>query len=152
MKTILRKADLRDVPQIQGLIAIFAKQDLMLSRSLMDIYENIRDYFVVAKGKKFVGCCALHICWENLAEIKALAVDTSAQGSGIGKKLIKVCLKEAKELKIKKLFCLTYVPEFFKPFGFKKISRRRLPHKIWTECLQCPKFPHCDEQAMLLKL
>ena len=152
MKVSIRKAHIKDTPQIQDLIAVFAKQDLMLSRSLMDIYENIRDYFVAVKGKKIIGCCALHICWENLAEVKALAVDESEHGSGTGKKLVSACIKEAKALRIKKVFCLTYITDFFKKFKFKKISKQKLPHKIWTECLQCPKFPNCDEQAMMLKI
>jgi len=152
MKMTFRKADIKDAPDIQNLIALFAKQDLMLSRSLMDIYENIRDYVIVSKKGKVVGCCALHICWKDLAEIKALAVNEQVHGQGIGKKLINSCLKEAKYLKIKKVFCLTYIPEFFKRFGFRKIDRKRLPHKIWTECLQCAKFPNCDEQAMMLSL
>ena len=152
MKIKLRKADIKDAPQVQEIIALFAKKDLMLPRSLMDIYENIRDYFVAVIGKRIVGCCALHICWENLAELKALAVDEKAQGKGIGKKLVKACIKEAKELRVKKLFCLTYVPDFFKQYGFEKISRKKLPHKIWTECLQCHKFPNCDEQAMMVNL
>jgi amino-acid N-acetyltransferase len=152
MKINIRKADIKDAHDIQSLIAVFAKQDLMLSRSLIDIYENIRDYFVAVEKRKIVGCCALHICWENLAEVKALAVDVSVQNKGIGRKLVEACLKEAKALKIKKVFCLTYVADFFRQFRFKKISRQKLPHKIWTECLQCPKFPHCDEQAMSLNL
>jgi len=152
MKTIIRKADIKDVPKIQALITDFAKKDLMLPRSLIDLYENIRDYFIAEKGKAFIGCCALHICWKELAEVKALAVSEDMHGKGIGRRLVKESLKEAKALRIKKVFCLTYVPEFFKTFGFKKMDRKLLPHKIWTECLQCPKFPDCDEQAMMLKL
>ena len=152
MKTTIRKAYISDVPKIQELIGYFAKKDLMLSRSLMDLYENIRDYFVAVSGQKIIGCCALHICWENLAEVKALAVDENMHGKGIGDRLVKEALKEAKKLKIKKVFCLTYVPKFFTKRGFKKIDRKLLPHKIWTECLQCAKFPNCDEQAMMLKI
>lgn len=152
MSLSLRKADIKDAKKIQGLIAHYAKQDLMLSRSLMEIYENIRDYFVVVKGSGIVGCCALHICWEDLAEVKSLAVDESEKGKGLGKRLVKAALEEAKRLKAKKVFCLTYIPKFFKQFAFKKIARSKLPHKIWTECLKCPKFPNCDEQAMMLRL
>ncbi len=150
MKTIIRKADIKDVPKMQGLIAGFAKKDLMLARSLIDLYENIRDYFVAEQEKVVIGCCALHICWKDLAEVKALAVDEDIHGNGVGRRLVKEALKDAKALSIKKIFCLTYVPGFFKAFGFKKIDRKLLPHKIWTECLQCPKFPDCDEQAMML--
>jgi len=152
MKTIIRKAYISDVPKIQELIGYFAKKDLMLSRSLINLYENIRDYFVAVSGKKIIGCCALHICWENLAEVKALAIDENMHGKGIGDRLVKEALKEAKKLKTKKVFCLTYVPKFFAKRGFKKIDKKLLPHKIWTECLQCAKFPNCDEQAMMLKI
>jgi amino-acid N-acetyltransferase len=152
MKIIIRKAYISDVPKIQALIGYFAKKDLMLSRSLIDLYENIRDYFVVVENKDIIGCCALHVCWENLAEIKALAVSEKYQHKDIGSKLVKEGLKEAKKLKIKKVFCLTYAPKFFAKFRFKNIDRKLLPHKIWTECLQCPKFPDCDEQAMMLKM
>ena len=152
MKTIIRKADIKDVVKIKKLIAYFAKRDLMLSRSLIDLYENIRDYYVVTSGSEILGCCALHICWEDLAEVKSLAVSETSQTKGIGRKLVKACIKEAKALKIKKVFCLTYVPDFFKKLKFRKIDRKKLPHKIWTECLQCHKFPNCDEQAMMLKI
>lgn len=152
MKMALRKADIKDAKKIQALIVEYARRELMLSRSLIEIYENIRDYFVVCKGEDIIACCALHVCWEDLAEVKALAVDEKEVKKGIGRKIVSAALKEAKAIKVKKVFCLTYVPNFFKRFGFKKISRKKLPHKIWTECLKCPKFPNCDEQAMMLKL
>ena len=152
MKILIRKADIKDVVKIQKLIACFAKRDLMLSRSLIDLYENIRDYYVVTSGSEILGCCALHICWEDLAEVKSLAVSETSQTKGIGRKLVQACIKEAKALKIKKVFCLTYAPDFFKKLKFRKIDRKKLPHKIWTECLQCHKFPNCDEQAMMLKI
>jgi amino-acid N-acetyltransferase len=152
MKIVIRKAYINDVPKIQSIISCFAKKDLMLARSLIDLYENIRDYFVATQGQEIIGCCALHVCWENLAEVKALAVDEKSHSKGIGLRLVSAALKEAKELKIKKVFCLTYIPRFFKKFKFRNIDRKLLPHKIWTECLQCPKFPDCDEQAMMLKI
>jgi amino-acid N-acetyltransferase len=150
MSYSIRKADIGDAKDIQELIAYYARQDMMLSRSLLEIYENIRDFFVATKENRIIGCCALHICWEDLAEIKALAVAEKQRAKGIGRRLVSACLKEAKELKIKKVFCLTYIPDFFRKFGFKKISRQKLPHKIWNECLRCAKFPNCDEQAMAL--
>ncbi|MFA5068816.1 MAG: N-acetyltransferase [Candidatus Omnitrophota bacterium] len=152
MKTVIRKAYIKDVPALQGLIGCFAKRDLMLQRSLIELYENIRDYFVAVNGGHILGCCALHVCWENLAEIKALAVDEGRHKKGIGTRLVRQALKEAQSLDIKKVFCLTYVPKFFGKLGFKNIDRKLLPHKIWTECLQCAKFPNCDEQAMMLRL
>jgi len=149
---IARKARIQDIKQIQGLINIFAKQDLMLPRSLSELYENIRDFWVSAENRKIVGCAAMHISWEDLAEIKSLAVSKSRQGKGIGKALVDVCLKEARELGAKKVFVLTYKPEFFKKFGFKRIKHASLPHKIWVECIRCCKFPDCQEIALLKNL
>jgi len=149
---MIRKARIEDIKQIQNLINSFAKQDLMLPRSLNDLYENLRDFWVVEENKKIIGCCALHISWEDLAEIKSVAVAKRKQGKGIGKVLVQTCLREAKELGARKVFVLTYKPAFFKKAGFKKIKHSALPHKIWIECIRCPKFPDCREIALLKKL
>ncbi len=149
---MIRKALLSDVPDIHNLINHYATQDLMLSRSLSELYENIRDIFVYEEKRRIRGCCALHICWEDLAEVKCLAVVESYKGKGIGKKLVDAALNEAVSLEVKRLFTLTYIPEFFKKFGFKKIDKKKLPHKIWNECIKCSKFPGCDETALMLEL
>lgn len=149
---MIRKANIKDVKGIQNLINIYAKEDLLLPRSLSELYENLRDFFVWEEKRKLCGCAALHINWEDLAEVKSLAVDKNKKGLGIGKGLLKACLEEAKKLKVKKVFCLTYQPEFFKNFGFKKIGRAKLPHKIWNECVNCVKFPDCSEVAMMIQL
>jgi len=150
---MLRKAEINDAKQMHSLINYYAAKNLMLSHSLNEIYENIRDFWVYKEGRKIIGCCGLHIVgWENLAEIKSLAVDKRRQKKEIGKNMVDKCLKEAKELNVKNIFVLTYVPNFFKKFGFKKISKRKLPHKVWTECYKCPKFPNCDEEALIKKI
>ena len=150
---MLRKAKINDAKQIHSLINYYAAKNLMLSRSLNEIYENIRDFWVYKEGGKIIGCCGLHIVgWESLAEIKSLAVDKRRQKKEIGKNMVDNCLKEAKELKVKNVFVLTYAPNFFKKFGFKKISKRKFPHKVWTECYKCPKFPNCDEEALIKKI
>ena len=140
---MIRKARIGDIKQIQDLINSFAKKDLMLPRSLNELYENLRDFWVYEKNNEIVGCCALHISWENLAEIKALAVQKNYQHRGIGRDLVLACIGEAKALNAKKVFCLTYEDGFFKRLGFKKISHGALPHKIWAECINCPKYPKC---------
>jgi amino-acid N-acetyltransferase len=149
---MIRKANIKDVKPIQKLINDYAKEDLLLPRSLSELYENLRDFFVFEEKGKIYGCCALHINWEDLAEVKSLAVDKSKKGSGMGKALLKACLDEAKKLKVKKVFCLTYQPKFFKKFGFKEIDRAKLPHKIWNECVNCVKFPDCCEVALMIQL
>lgn len=146
---VIRKAKIKDVREIQKLVNTFAKQDLMLPRSLNELYENLRDYWVADQNNKLVGCCALHISWDNLFEIKSLAVQRGKQREGIGKKLMDASINEAKQLGAKKIFVLTYTPDYFKRFGFKRIKHSDLPHKIWAECINCCKFPNCDEVALL---
>lgn len=145
----IRKAKINDIKQIQNLINFFARQDMMLARSLNELYENIRDFWVFDQNKKVLGCAAVHISWDDLVEIKSVAVNKDYQRKGIGKKLVKVCINEARQLGAKKVFVLTYKPEFFRKFGFRKIQHSDLPHKIWAECIKCPKFPGCDEVALL---
>jgi amino-acid N-acetyltransferase len=149
---MVRKAQIQDVKQIQSLVNHFAKQDKMLPRSLNELYDNIRDFWVFEDKRRIIACCSLHICWEDLAEIKSLAVEKTKQGMGIGTKLVYACIAEAKEMGATKIFVLTYQPGFFKKFGFKKISTASLPHKVWAECINCPKFPHCQETAMVKSL
>jgi amino-acid N-acetyltransferase len=149
---MIRKAQIRDIKEIQKLINYFAKQDLMLPRSLNELYESLRDFWICEENKKIMGCCALHISWDDLAEIKSLAVAKNKQKKGIGSWLINACLKEAKELGATRVFALTYKPDFFKKFGFKRIKNADLPHKIWAECINCCKFPNCQEVAMIKKL
>jgi len=149
---MIRKAGIKDIKQIQNLINTFAGMDLMLPRSLNELYENIRDFWIAEENKKIVGCCALHVSWDDLVEVKSLAVAKVAQKKGIGAQLLTSCLDEARRLGAKKVFVLTYKPEFFKKFGFKKIKHEDLPHKIWAECINCCKFPDCDEIALLKKL
>ena len=149
---MLRKAGIEDIKQIQVLINSFADEDLMLPRSLNELYENLRDFFVYGDKDKIAGCCALHICWDDLAEIKSLAVDKRYRNKGLGRALVEACVQEARTLGAKKIFVLTYAPDFFKNSGFKKIAHNKLPHKIWAECINCPKFPDCQETALIRKI
>lgn len=149
---MIRKARIRDIEPIHKLINKFAARDLMLGRSLNELYENIRDFWVFEERGKVVGCCALHVAWDDLAEIKSLAVEPRFQKRGIGTELVLACIDEAKLLGAKKIFVLTYRPLFFKRFKFKKINHSRLPHKIWVECIRCLKFPDCKEIALLKKI
>jgi amino-acid N-acetyltransferase len=149
---MVRKAKIEDIKQIRGLINFFAKKDLMLPRSLNELYENLRDFWVVEEGRRIVACAALHLSWDDLAEIKSVAVAGNKQGKGIGKSLVLTCLDEAKQMGAKKVFVLTYKPGYFKKFGFKKVKTSSLPHKIWAECINCCKFPDCRETALLKKV
>jgi amino-acid N-acetyltransferase len=149
---MIRRATIKDVKNIQKLINFYAKKDEMLPRSLNELYENIRDFFIFEHNGKVAGCSALHICWEDLGEIKSLAVAKSWQGRGVGKKLLTACLEDAKRLRLKKIFALTYRPTYFRMFGFKEIDKANLPHKIWIDCVKCVKFPDCDEIALIKEI
>ena len=146
---MIRKAKIKDIKQIQQLIGYFAGLDVMLPRSLNELYENIRDFWVYEDKGKLSGCAALHISWDDLAEIKSLAVAKNKQAKGIGRDLVSACIAEARVMGAKKIFVLTYKPGFFKKIGFKKIKHDALPHKIWAECINCCKFPNCQEIALL---
>ncbi len=148
----VEKARIGDASQIHSLINHFADKDEMLARPLSEIYENIRDYFVVRQGEQVVACAALHILWLDLAEVKSVAVAEDSQKQGIGDQLVEACLTEAKGLGLPTVFCLTYKPAFFERFGFSQIDKMELPRKVWVECYRCPKFPDCDEVALIQHL
>jgi len=149
---MIRKAKLSDVKEIQRLINLFSTRGDILPRSLVELYDHLRDFYVFLQNQKVVGICALHVCWEDLVEIRSLAVDEKARNKGIGSKLIRACLKESKALGAKRVFALTYRPDYFKKFSFKVVDKNILPHKIWADCLKCVKFPDCDEVAVMREL
>jgi amino-acid N-acetyltransferase len=139
-----------DVKGIHGLIAEYARKGDMLPRSLADIYENLRDYFIFEEDDgELVGSAAIHIMWEDLAEVRSLAVREGRMRRGVGTQLVESCISEAIVLGIDRVFALTYKPEFFEKLGFHVVDKADLPQKIWTDCLKCSKFPDCDEVALV---
>ncbi len=149
---MVRKAYPQDIRYIHKIINAAAAKGEMLPRSLAELYENLRDYVVYEKNGKIIGTGALHICWEDLAEIRSVCVVKKWRTSGVGSEIVRYLINEARELKIKKIFLLTYQEDFFLGLGFKRIDKRNLPQKIWTECVRCPRFPDCDEKAMIMEL
>ena len=146
------RARVSDATSVHQMISHFADKGEMLPRALSEIYEDIRDYFVVKKGSQVIACVALHVTWVDLAEIRSLAVDEKEQNQRIGSLLAQACLEEAKELGIPRVFCLVRKPAFFEKHGFKLIDKMELPQKVWVECYRCPKFPNCDEVALIRQL
>jgi amino-acid N-acetyltransferase len=149
---MIRKALLKDVKEIQRLTKAYSSRAGILPRSLSELYDHLRDFYVYVRNGKVIGICSLHICWEDLAEIRSLVVQEKDRHKGIGRKLVKVCLDEAKALGVKRVFALTYETGFFGKQGFKEVDKAILPHKIWTDCLNCVKFPDCDEVAVVKEL
>lgn len=153
MKMLLfRKARITDVEAIHSLISYWANKGLMLARSRSLLYEGIREFTVAEKEGRVVGAGGLHIIWEDLAEIRALAVDESVSGRGIGRGIVNFLLAEARELHIPKVFTLTFQPGFFQKCGFRPVPKDEMPQKVWKECINCPHFPNCKEESLMIDL
>lgn len=150
----IRKARVSDVKEIHALLLNYSKKGILLGRSLSDLYDQVRDFYVSIDPKtdSLAGICGLNICWEDIAEIRSLAIKEAYQGQGIASKLVRDCLHEAGEFGIKKVFVLTYVPGFFQKLGFHSVDKKVLPHKVWADCMNCIKFPDCDEEALMTEL
>ncbi|HPX61764.1 MAG TPA: N-acetyltransferase [Deltaproteobacteria bacterium] len=149
---MLRKAQMNDIKDIHKLLMDYASKGDMLSRSLSELYECLRDFNVYEEDGRLLGTAALHMVWSDLAEVRSVAVVANSSKKGIGSMLVQACIDEARSLGLKKVFCLTYKPDFFAKLGFKLVDKSELPHKVWSDCLKCPKFPDCDENAMILEL
>ncbi len=150
---MIRKAKIHEVPEIRRFLGEFSLDGGILPRTLADLYGQLRDYFVYREDQSpIIGVAALHICWAGLGEIRSVAVMPEHRGRGLGKELVTTCLAEARVLGLSEIFLLTLVPDFFKPFGFKVVSREDLLPIVWADCVNCVKFPDCDEIPMLLDL
>lgn len=154
MAGLIRKAKVNEVREIQKMLATHAERGDLLPRSLSELFDNLRDIFVYLDDDKpeIIGTCSMHICWEDLAEIRSLVVRSPYRDQGIGKKLVEACISEAVTLGLYRIFVLTYKVEFFKKLGFREVEKATLPHKVWADCLKCVKFPECDETAMIYDL
>jgi len=151
---MIRKAKISDAKAIHKLLSAFSDKGEILPRSLNEIYDNLRDYSIYCQEEpaSIVGACAIHVSWENLAEIRSLVVEEAFAKKGVGRALVESCLAEAGELGISRVFVLTYKKDFFEKRGFGVIDKADLPHKIWSDCLKCVKFPNCDEIAMIKEI
>lgn len=152
MDILVRKAEVRDAQAVLDLIESYAKRGEMLSRPLSEIYGTLRDFSIYEEDGRILAVSAMHVCWEDLGEIRSLAVSKSHLGRGIGSKLVQAALSEARALGLKRVFALTYQEAFFIKLGFHEIDKDELPHKIWGDCIKCVKFPNCDETAVMIEL
>jgi|YelNatPaOPRAMG01_1025707.scaffolds.fasta_scaffold00014_117 amino-acid N-acetyltransferase len=148
----IRKARISDAAQIVALINEYARKGMMLPRSYGEVLENIRDFLVLTDGQRVLGCAALHVIWDDAAEIRSLAVADEVIGRGFGRTLVEKLLEEARELGLPQVFTLTYQEGFFAKLGFQVVDKKTLPHKFWKDCFKCVKFATCDEIAMIRDL
>ncbi|MGI6376582.1 MAG: N-acetyltransferase [Anaerolineae bacterium] len=148
----IRAATVQDVPRMANIINGFAAHGIMLPRSHYQFYQHIQQFVVAEAQGEVIGCGALSVVWSDLSEIRSVAVDAGWQGLGVGRMIVEALLQRAAELGLPGVFTLTYQPDFFQRFGFYRVAHETLPHKIWGDCLNCPKYPDCDEVAMKLEL
>jgi amino-acid N-acetyltransferase len=151
---MIRKATIKDIKSIHKILADYGRKGELLPRPLSELYDHVRDFLIEEDDETniIIGCCALQFCWEDLAEIRSLAVLPGYTKKKTGSRLVKTAIEEARSFDIKSIFTLTYQPDFFKQFGFSVIERASLPLKIWADCYLCVKFPDCDETAMMMSL
>ena len=151
---VLRKATIADVKAIHRMLMDCANRRQLLPRSFGELYSHLRDFIVAedTQTREVAGCCALSITWEALAEVRSLVVVESAQGHGLGRRLVEFCVSDAVTFGVYKVFTLTYQVAFFRKLGFSEVSKDVLPQKVWADCLKCPQFPECDEVAMMIEL
>ncbi|HDP25418.1 MAG TPA: N-acetyltransferase [Deltaproteobacteria bacterium] len=152
---MIRKPSIEEVLEIRKIIDPFVREGLMLPRSLHSLYTTIRDFWIsVDDGtvRSIKGCCALHVSWSDLAEIRTLAVKKEHHGAGVGESLVRACIDEARNLGLKQVFTLTYVPDYFSKIGFHEVDKSTLPNKIWADCIHCQYFPDCREDALMIEL
>ena len=148
----IRRARTSDAVQIHALINRYASREQMLPRTLLSIYENIRDFHVAVDGDQVVGCSALHFTWGDMAEVRSLAVDEETGRRGIGRALVEANITEAREHGLVQVYAFTYVSEFFGKLGFRVVPHESMPRKVWMDCINCHKFNCCDEIAMVMDL
>ena len=149
---MVRRAKIKDVPEMVKLINHYAQKGEMLGRPMIELYESIRTFAVAERDGRIVGCGSLSVIWNDIAEIRTVAIDAAYHGQGTGRQIVNCLFKDAKELEIPRVFCLTYQPGFFRKLGFVDVDKHELPHKVWKDCINCPKFPDCDENALILNM
>lgn len=147
-----RKARFSDVEQIHKLVNDYAAEGLMLARARNVLYETLREFILAEDDGKIVGVGALHLIWDSLAEVRTMAVAPAYKGQGVGRQIVEQLLEEGRELGVTQIFALTYQPGFFAKLGFHEVPKEELPHKVWKECINCPKFPNCDETAVTINI
>lgn len=148
----IRQARIRDVDEIVAIVNHYAAQGIMLPRSRLSVLEGIQRFVVAVDGEEVVGVGALHVLWDDLGEIRSLAIAEEAKGKGIGKKLVNQLLEEGRRLGLKRALSLTYQTHFFASCGFRVVPKESLPQKVWKDCIHCSKLPFCDEIAMICDL
>ena len=148
----IRPAAIADVPTIHHLLEIYAIKGNLLPRTMNELYRHLRDFFVIEIDGKIAAIGALEIFTEDLGEVRSLVVDEASERRGLGRLMVQRIIAEARQIGLRRLMALTYVPTFFHKLGFKTVAMETLPEKVWNVCIKCYKYNNCDEVAVLLEL
>ncbi|KWW98906.1 GCN5-related N-acetyltransferase [Carbonactinospora thermoautotrophica] len=134
----IRRARTGDVRHIRRLIDTYARDRILLDKPTVTLFEDIQEFWVAERDLdgEIVGCGALHVMWEDLAEVRTLAVDPSCRGQGVGHRLLDKLLDTARWLGVRRIFCLTFEVEFFRRHGFREISGTPVPQEVYEELLR----------------
>lgn len=152
MALTIRKAKLSDVAELHRLINHYAGERIMLPRTLTDLYENVWEFSIAEEDGRLLGCGALKLYNQEVAEIRSLCVDETLKSKGIGREIADELLNEAEAFGLKTVFALTVAPTFFEKLGFREVPRERFPTKVWRDCLSCTRYSNCNEKAVTLEL
>ncbi|MDA8191573.1 N-acetyltransferase [Acidiferrobacter thiooxydans] len=148
----VRPARIADVPLIHHFLELYATKGNLLPRTMNEIYRHLRDFFVIEVDERVVAIGALEIFTEDLGEVRSLVVAEEYERRGLGRLMVQRIIAEARQLGLRRLMALTYVPAFFHKLGFVTVAMDTLPEKVWNVCVKCYKYNRCDETAVLLNL
>ena len=136
MSVEVRAARTCDVAGIRRLVDEYAPRGILLNKPTVTLYEDVQEFVVASLDGEVVGCGALHVLWEDLAEVRTLAVDPKVKGEGVGHALLERLLDRARDLGVRRLFCLTFEVEFFGKHGFREIDGIPVDHEVYDELLR----------------
>jgi amino-acid N-acetyltransferase len=136
MEVTVRRARTGDVRTIRRLIDLYATERRLLSKATVALYEDVQEFWVAVAGDELVGCGALHVMWEDLAEVRTVAVEPAWRGRKIGHRIVAELIAAARDLGVRRVFCLTFETGFFGAFGFQAIDGAPVPPKVYEELLR----------------
>ncbi|MGA0112793.1 MAG: amino-acid N-acetyltransferase [Candidatus Nanopelagicaceae bacterium] len=136
MSVVIRPARTSDIKAIRKIIDTYSLQRRLLSKETVMLYESVQEFFVAEKDNEIIGCGALHVLWEDLGEVRTVAVNEAFRGQKIGHQILIQIIERAKSLGLKRLFCLTFETEFFGKHGFTQIQGAPVEADVYQQLLR----------------